>query len=151
MITVIPAPFIAVKNHWWKHLPFINTYGPCVGITLLRFGRRKIEIFFCPKGYTIPRHSHNDESIELAFLYGHATFYRKVWKNGSLFHDGYYVIESREVNGVGSLIKTFSIPAGTLHWFSVSDKTLVFINYSHWLPGTKVTSAATDFHLEKEI
>lgn len=129
--------------------PIANFYGPCVGITLLKFKRRKIELFFCPKGYTIPKHSHNDEDIELAFLYGHATFYRKLqyWDG---VKDTYTVIESREVNGFGSFKRTFSIKAGTVHWFTVSTKMLIFLNYSKWLPGREVTSATKDFHLEYE-
>jgi len=134
----------------------INYYGPCLGITLFKWGRRKVELWLCPRHYTIPKHSHNDENIELAFLYGEAEFSRKVWKERFTVRDHlidkkekYFVIESKVVSGFGSLTHTFSIPAGTVHWFSVSNKPLIFLNYSKWLPGKKVTSAATDFVLEQ--
>lgn len=118
----------------------INRYGPCVGITLFKLGRRKIELWRCPAFYTIPKHSHELEDIELAFVKGEAIF-AKASESG-------FLDKSKKVSGWNFKIwKTFAIPAGTTHWFEINSKPLWFINFSKWKKGSIVTSAAKDFKL----
>jgi cupin superfamily acireductone dioxygenase involved in methionine salvage len=114
----------------------INRHRECWGIKLWKWNNFQIELWYCPNGFEIQPHSHDNQDIELTYLWGNAVFFRK-------FQDG-------ETNSFDTLFawpgKTFSIPAGTLHWFTVSNKPLIFINREQWK--TKPTSAAIDFNLK---
>lgn len=113
----------------------IHRHDNCWGFKLFQFGQRMVQVWFCPRGYLIERHSHEDQDIELAFVYGRAIFCKTKGDK----------VKSAVVSGFGNPFHTFSVPAGTIHWFSVSDRPLIFINYSKWKKGIKPTSAAIDF------
>ncbi len=117
-------------------MKLINRHGPCRGITLFRLFSYNIELWFCPKGYTIEKHSHPKEEIELMFIKGDTTFYRL-----SSFGEVQYYIPAWT-----DIFQTFSVKPGQVHWFSVSNKSLIFINFSRFIDG-KPTSAANDFQL----
>ena len=122
----------------------IRFYEQCVGISLPAIGRYKIELWWCPSGYKIIPHSHDNQDIELCFLFGHdTTFYRK--KQEELFSDSYTPNWPKDIG------KVFTISAGTIHWFEVSKWPLVFINFEKWKPGIKPTSASVDFKKEKQL
>jgi len=125
---------------WLPRLKIIDRHEGCVGIRLYRFGRKSAQIWFCPAGYKIERHSHEEQDIELMFFCGDAKFFRLV-KHDSVWNRE----ETKEVKGLGNPFKTFTIPAGTIHWFEVSTKPLVFINFSTWNQGIIPSSAAIDF------
>lgn len=114
----------------------INRHKNCIGIKLWKWNNFQIELWFCPKGFIIEKHSHNEQDIELTYLYGRAIFHRQI--EGCAINS----IDTSQAN-IG---QTFSIPAGTLHWFEVSDRPLVFINREYWK--TKPTSASIDFNLK---
>lgn len=113
----------------------VDKHEGCVGLRLFKWGQRSVQLWYCPKGYTIEKHSHDLQDIELAFIYGQAWFYK-------LQHN---IVKSAKVAGLGNPFKTFSIPAGTVHWFSVSSRSLWFVNYARWKTGYTPTSASIDF------
>ncbi len=113
-------------------MSLISRYGPCVGVKLWKWNNFQVELWLCPKGYKIPKHSHDLQDIELTYLFGNAHFFRKVGTRVDHFH------ATQMKFG-----RTFSLPKGTLHWFEVSDKPLVFLSREKWT--TKPTSASQDF------
>jgi quercetin dioxygenase-like cupin family protein len=118
----------------------VNRYGPCVGLTLWKWGRTKVELWLVPAGYVIPPHSHPSEDIELMLVKGNGTYLYRV---------------NEETNVTDAIVckfprhfgRRFTIPAGFVHGFSVSARSLMFINFAKWKPGVTVTSAAIDFKL----
>lgn len=120
----------------------INRYKQCVGITLFRWFRYKVELWFCPKGFKIKEHCHPSQDIELIFIKGSAVFHRRLLCTDT--------IDSKEVNWWDQFIK-FTVKSYHSHWFEVSDKMLVFLNIEKWHEGEKVTSAAKDFQLVNPI
>jgi hypothetical protein len=104
-------------------------------MTLFKWGKRLIEIWFVPRNYEIPRHSHPSEDIELMFIFGDAIFCRMV--------DSEKFIHSKHVT-LKNIFSTFTVKAGTIHWFHSRHKLpLIFINFSKW--STTPTSASVDF------
>lgn len=73
------------------------------------------------------------------FLWGSALFSsRSVAKGGKeqIFY----------AHSPGDSLKHFTVKAGDFHTFAVSNRWLVFINFSEWLNGFEPTSAADDFN-----
>lgn len=114
-------------------MPLISRYERALGIRLWRWGTFQIELWFAPAGYKIRPHSHPDEDIELVFLFGDAEFARQKWmQRPELFHATFPRHFGRR----------FSIAAGCVHWFTVSESMLVFVNIERWR--RTPTSAAED-------
>ena len=116
-------------------MKLFERHESCVGLRLWKWNQLTVHVWYCPKGYVIEQHSHEDQDIELMFVKGEATFY-KLDKN---------VLKAGIIQGWGNPFKLFSIPAGTVHWFEVSNRALIFINFARWKVNTTPTSAAVDF------
>ena len=115
----------------------IARYGPCIGITLFRWGRRKVEIWYSPADYATPLHSHNDSSTEFTILWARN---RRIWRRiGNLTES--YTAHTPRVWG-----KFLSVRAGVLHAFGKGTAPMIWLAFETWNPGVKVTSVAEDFH-----
>ena len=123
--------------HGRSNMSLINHHGEhCVGITLFRFGQRNIELWFINAEYTIEKHSHPEENIELMFLFGFGTtFFRKTKTNTDKFFPRWPL----------DMFKRFSVRAGDIHWFTTTTWPLVFINFSWFIGNYNAKSAASDF------
>lgn len=110
----------------------------CRGLLLYKIGRYTAELWFCPSGYEIKEHSHPQEDIELMFLFGNTTFFRrqKVGMQEEPFRPLW--------KHVG---KCSTVPAGWSHRFEVGKWPLLFINFAKWKSGVEPTSASVDFEL----
>jgi len=116
----------------------IKRHEQCIGISLPSLGRFKLECWYCPSGYKIKPHSHDNIDIELLFLSGGGTtIHRKEFSE--LFS------ESHKLHWLRDFGRRFTIKAGTVHWFNVSKWPLIFINFEWWKKGIKPTSASIDF------
>lgn len=116
-------------------MPLIHRYERAIGIRLWRWNRYQIEIWFCGPNWTIRPHSHPDEDIELAFVFGIGSqFARQKWP--LVAPETFTPKFPRHVG------RRFSVAAGTVHWFTVSKWPLVFINFERW--HKTPTSAAID-------
>lgn len=116
----------------------INRHEDCVGITLFKWGQRRIELWFCPSGYKIEEHSHPQEDVELMFLYGNTLFCRQKT-------DGKTPVESYYAQFPGDFGRVFTVKHDDSHWFNVGNKPLIFLNFQTFLKGYQPVSAATDF------
>jgi hypothetical protein len=112
----------------------INHFKTAWGITLWRWGKFQIELWYCPTDCVIEPHTHDKQDIKLTFLFGRKVFHRQ-YKNQP--------IESIDTKHV-KFGHTFNIPAGTLHWFDKLDKPLIFFSREWWTE--KPTSAAIDYN-----
>lgn len=84
-------------------------------------------------------HSHNDQHIELMYLFGKTTFFREkktLFPTTEGFTPRWY-----------NVFKRFTVNAGQVHSFSVSSLPLVFVNFATFINGIEPTSAAIDFHI----
>lgn len=110
----------------------IYRYKTCWGIKLWKWNNFQIELWYCPTSCFIPPHTHEQQDIRLTFLYGRKIFHRK------------YKDQLEEIVDTKNIKfgQTFSIPAGTLHWFDRMDKPLIFFSREWWT--TKPTSASID-------
>lgn len=111
----------------------IDRHESCIGIRLFKSSRWFIQLWVCMPNYEIKPHSHDEEDIELMYILGKTTFYRK---NGEVqsFTPKWY-----------NVFRKFSIPAGTIHWFTVSNLPLIFINFAKFKQGIVPKSASIDF------
>ena len=114
----------------------IHRYETCIGILLFKSKHRYIEIWFCPRGYKIREHCHPNEHIELMYIFGKTTFFRREKKDQQeqSFTPKWYHI-----------FRTFSVPFGFFHRFEVSSLPLIFINFSKFFFNCKPESASIDF------
>lgn len=117
--------------------PFAR-YGPCRGVTIFRLGRFKAELWFAPKWYAPPEHTHDNSDGEFTILWArNRPIYRVV--NG---HRQWYTARTPRDWG-----RFLSVRAGTPHAFLKGDSFMVWICFERWKPGVSVTSVATDFNL----
>lgn len=121
-------------------MSIINRHERCVGIRLWKSKTRFIQLWYCPRGYEVKPHSHNDQHIELMYLFGKTTFYR----HGVISNPSGY-IESFSPR-CKHILKRFTVKTGQRHWFTVSSLPLVFINFATFVDGKRPVSAAEDFH-----
>jgi hypothetical protein len=123
-----------------------NRHESCIGLTLFRLWRWNVELWYCPKGYRIKPHSHPNEHIELMFIYGRTTFYRIIkWTTHTVFGDVYGDHVQHYKPKWYHVGRTFSVKPGIVHYFEVSDRPLIFINFATFTKGHKPTSASVDF------
>ena len=116
-------------------MPLINRHDNCVGLRLWKWGQTQIELWFCPKNYNIGRHSHNQQDIEIMFLFGAPHFWRR--ENG--------IETSAHLRWPRNLLDVFSIRRGVVHSFHTGRLPMVVLSIERWQPGVSPTSAATDF------
>lgn len=129
-----------------------NRHERCVGLRLWKSKTRFVQLWYCPTGYKVEPHSHNDEQIELMYLFGKTEFWRTKIEYSDVFKskDGTIHEHVKENEGFKPrwyhMFKSFTVKAGQIHWFTVSTMPLVFINFATFLNGKEPTSAAIDFH-----
>jgi len=116
-----------------------NRYEKCFGITLYSIGQKRAELWFVLPNYTIKEHTHNQENIELMFLFGKTVFSRS--------RDGEYAFLTTSWKFFG---RCFTVLAGDAHSFTTSSWPLVFINFQTFLGKNKPKSAALDFQPTEE-
>lgn len=118
-------------------MKMVNRYKECWGLSLFKWGRYKIEIWYAPRGFKIEKHKHPNQDIRLYFIFGHGTtFYRqRDTANES-------IVAERTIAwwNIGA---RFNILRGDYHWFTVSRFPLIFMNIEKWY--IKPTSASEDF------
>ncbi len=112
----------------------IHRHNGCIAITLFRFGRRQLELVYCPAGEVIEPHVHQHVDSTLVMLGGEiegGIIFSPFggWKIG---RTGWYDFGRR-----------FDIPAGVYHYAKVTGRFCLFLNYEKW--DSKPTSAAVDF------
>lgn len=117
----------------------VNCYGPCVGLTLYKLGRHKLELWYAPATYSPPMHSHNNSDGEFFVLYGKG---RAIWKYplGDCIARAYNISDR-------TYWKWWSVRAYEQHGFSKGATCMIWLCWEKWKPGTKVTSVAEDFVL----
>ncbi len=117
---------------------FINRHDNCIGFRIWKWGRTQYELWFCPRYYNIERHSHDDQDIEIIFLYGSPWFWRQ--ENG--------VVTEGWPRFPHNFCDVFSIRAGVLHSFYTGRLPMIVLSKERWKEGAKMTSAAVDFKKE---
>lgn len=105
----------------------ISRFQKCIGLTLWRWNRFQVELWFCPKGERIPDHCHSNIDSTIVHLFG------------SCF--GHINNDFRTILG---LPKSWNIPAGVVHG-AVVGGCWVFLNVERW--NGNPTSAAKDITL----
>lgn len=118
---------------------WIHRYESCIGFPLLKYKNRYIELWFCPRGYKIKEHSHPNEYIELMYIFGKTTFFRREKADQK---------EQSFTPTWKDMFRCFSVPFGFLHRFEVSNLPLIFINFSRFYHDCEPTSASVDFKLK---
>ena len=121
-------------------MSLIRRHESCVGLLLWKSGQNTVELWVCPPDYAIKEHSHPDENIELMYLFGKTTFYRR---------SGFLGFEQSFTPRFWNFANRFSVPAGWSHRFRVGKWPLVFLNFAKWRVGVTPTSASVDFQLTK--
>lgn len=118
-------------------MSLFNRHESCRGITLFKVGRYRAELWYCPAGYAIREHRHPKEDVELMFLFGCCTFYRRDNRIGNK-------VESANMN-LADFSRRFTVKNYHSHWFTVGRWPLIFINFQRFLDHYKPMSAAEDF------
>jgi len=104
----------------------VRRHNRCVGLTLFRWGRKKLEIWFCPRNEEIEPHRHEHIDSMIYLLAGRM--------HGRI----------AEVRGLVELWRGYPVPAGTVHT-ATTDSPCIFANWETWIGDVPVTSAAEDF------
>ena len=99
--------------------PMVIRYEKCTGIRLWKIGKRTAELWYISPYYSITPHRHDGEDISLVYLWGVSRF--------SKLECGCIISGTPSRFG-----QTFHIPPGTLHWFSTTNTSLIFINLGKW-------------------
>ena len=141
--------------------PFTKV-GKAIGITLWRWNRKKIELWYSPADYSPKEHAHDGCSGEFTILWAkNRRIYRKtkpVLESGATRDQfgnvsgiyskitGYtigpkdsYIANTPQVWG-----KWLTVPAGVPHKFDTGDSFMLWVVVETWKPGYDM-SLATDF------
>ena len=123
----------------------INAYGPCFSVTLWRWRRKKLELWYAPADFSPEEHTHDDVSGEFTILYSkNREIYRKVPKEDGTLEKQSYIANTPEVWG-----KWLSVRDGTIHKFEKGDSCMIWLVWETWKQGRPVASVATDFNITK--
>lgn len=117
----------------------VQRFKDCLGITLFKMGRIKVELWIVPPKFRIEEHTHPSQDIKIMYLWGNATFFR----------NDYIIHQYKSFNvSLRRIFKCFTVMHYHNHYFYNYDKTLVFINFERYFG--KPTSASEDikFNLE---
>lgn len=135
----------------------IHRYGPCIGITLFRFRRRQVELWWAPTDYATPEHSHENSDGEFLILWARN---RRIWRkthtlctNGKVFkinqHKRYFDAVGRGDEYIANVppwrFKTLSVRAGIKHGFDKGSSPMIWLCFEKWKKGVPITSVADDF------
>lgn len=121
----------------------IHRHEKCIGVKLYSNKTKYIELWFCPRGYEVKPHSHNDQHIELMYLFGKTSFSRINVDNVN------HIFTETFTPKWYHMFRKFTVKAGQLHYFSVSSLPLIFVNFATFIDGKIPVSAAIDFHPTK--
>ncbi len=113
----------------------LKKYESCIGITLFKFRKICIEIWYFPSHYEITPHKHPRENIEVLYIFGSAVFYRISPETNEK--------QSAKMNFIPRFL---TVPAGWIHGFRVSKFPLIAINFAKFIDGD-ATSASEDIIL----
>jgi hypothetical protein len=107
---------------------WMHRHNGCIGITLFRFGRRQLEVWYCPGGEVIKTHCHEKIDSTLIILAGEmeGTIGSRTGKTG--WYD---------------FLRRFRVPRGVLHSAKITGRFCIFANYERWTG--RPSSAAVDF------
>lgn len=103
-----------------------HRHNRCVGITLFRFRRRQLEVWFCPKHEIIESHSHRNLDSRIYVLLG--VLWGRIGKRYGYAHRR----------------RAYPVGAGIEH-SAITMTFCIFANWETWKERNAVTSAAIDF------
>lgn len=126
-------------------LKIFDRHERCVGLRLWKSRTRFVQLWFCPKGYVVKPHSHNDQHIELMYLFGKTTFYRVRQSMIPIEYNPCRSVQGFEPSWK-HIFRRFTVLPGQCHWFTVSTLPLIFINFATFIDGKEPVSASVDFH-----
>lgn len=109
-------------------MKWMHRHNGCIGLTLFRFGRKQLEVWYAPKGEEIEPHVHKKIDSTLIILGGEM----EGNIDGRIGKTGWY-----------DFLRRFNIPSGTIHSAKVTGRFCLFLNYEKWTG--KPSSAAIDF------
>ena len=112
----------------------LHKHDKCRGITLFRWFRLNIELWYCPPNYSIRMHRHAHFDGEVLLLVASCW----VRKYSSKAPD--------TIRESDSLFTWFSVPRNVVHWVDTKGSKwipTIFINVEKWT--VKPTTAADDF------
>jgi hypothetical protein len=116
----------------------LHKYERCWCLTVFRFGRRKVELCYCPADYESPEHVHPNSDGEFLILWARN---RPIYRRTGSPRDSYVA------NVPPWRLKTLSVRAGIPHAFKKGDSCLIWICFETWKKGVSVTSVAEDLVL----
>lgn len=149
-----PSATPCLLQRMLSRIPFITQkYEACLGLTLFKLGRYKLELWFAPADYEVKEHTHPNSDGEFFVVYGKN---RRIWKHKS-FRGMRVKITGQHTNiacpdrtveeysiSNRKYFRTLTVRANELHAFSKGTTTMVWLCLEKWKPNTNVTSVATD-------
>ena len=107
-------------------MKLVHRHNRCVGITLFKWGRKKLEVWFCPKDEEIEDHVHRHIDSVIVLLFG--------YMRGKIDFTAGHVQPWRR----------YPVPHCTTH-SALTLSFCVFANWETWTGDVDVTSASVDF------
>lgn len=124
-----------LAKQWWAP---VTVHERAFGVTLWRWRRVKVELWYAPANYYTLEHTHQFSDGEFTLLWARQRqIYRIV--NGRL--------DSYMANTPAAWGRWLTVRAGTPHAFAKGESCMIWIVVQRWKPGVSVTSLAEDFHL----
>lgn len=126
----------------------------CRGVTLFRWFRWKLELWYVPADYECSEHTHKNSDGEFFVVCGkNREIYRKEMQEASHwpYNEWKEYCELQQYNiSSRKFWKWLTVKANTPHGFSSGSTPMVFLCWEKYRKGVKVTSPAIDFNLVKQ-
>lgn len=124
----------------------IHRKDSCFGITLFRFFRWKLELWYSPANYSCEEHVHKNFDGEFFVFYGkHRSIWRKRLVMANILGQYEYRTDMYDISK-RKYFKWFTVKANSIHGFSTGATSMIWLCWETYKKGIKVTSPAVDFH-----
>lgn len=135
----------------------VTRYEGALGITLWRWNRKKVEIWFAKKDYSPQEHAHDGCDGEFMVLYSkNRRIYRKTMGDKPEWSSDYncWMIPRFEIHEGDEYIantpqvwgKWLTVPAGVPHKFDTGDSCMIWLVVEKWREGYDM-SLVSDFRV----
>jgi hypothetical protein len=114
-------------------------YESCRGITVFKFGRYKLDLWFAPADYSVKEHTHPLSDGKFWVIFGHN---RVIWKyrRNNLVERVSYTLKFPQC-----LLHVLRVRGNEPHGFEVGSTSMIWFCLQKWKRGVNVTSIIEDF------
>lgn len=121
-------------------LSMITRYKSCFGITVWKWNKFKIELWYAPANFSVEGHTHANSDGEFFVIYG---FNRKIWKIKNGQELSYNISDRPYWNRL-------TVRHNEQHGFNRGSTPMIWLCFETWLNNVEPSSVAKDMQFNSQ-